>query len=109
MPHKRRRNRSEPGVFTSSGGFVRNRAQIWTNGSHPERLRFGKGGIGSLRLLEHGRNPRLLAAPQLAKESLPASAAVPLGTRVLTVAELLQQLLVHCDVVELAERVLKLL
>ena len=35
--------------------------------------------------------------------------AMPLRPFVLTVAELLQQLLVHCDVVELAERVLKLL
>jgi hypothetical protein len=32
---------------------------------------------------------------------------MPLGTSVLT--ELLQQFLVHCDVVELAKRILKLL
>src|SRR5262245_38410083 len=34
---------------------------------------------------------------------------MPLGTSILTVAELLQQFLVHCDVVELAKRILNLL
>jgi hypothetical protein len=72
-------------------------------------FRFGEGGISSLRLLEDGRNPRLLAARQAANEGLPDAAAMPLGTSILTVAELLQQFLVHCDVVELAKRILKLL
>jgi len=75
--------------------------------SHPKRLRFGEGGISSLRLLEHGRNPRLLAARQAANEGLSDAAAMPLGTSILT--ELLQQFLVHCDVVELAKRILNLL
>jgi len=89
-------------------GLYPQRAYIRANGSHPERLRFGEGGISSLRLLEHGRNPRLLPARQAANEGLLDAAAMPLGTSILTVAELLQQFLVHCDVVELAKRILKL-
>src|SRR6516165_6033739 len=88
-------------------GLYPQRAYIRANGSHPERLRFGEGGIRSLRRLEHGRNPRLLAARQAANEGLADPAAMPLGTSILT--ELLQQFLVHCDVVELAKRILKLL
>ena len=41
-----------------SGGREPTRLQ----GSRPERLHFGERGIGSFRLLEQGRNPRLLAA-----------------------------------------------
>src|SRR6516165_9399458 len=74
------------------------------NGSHPERLRLGEGGISSLRRLEHGRNPRLLAGRQAANEGLLDAAA-----SIFTVAKLLQQFLVHCDIVELAKRILKLL
>ena len=88
-----------------SGLYPQRRA----NGSHPERLRVGEGGISSLRLLEHGRNPRLLAARQAANDGLPDAVAMPLATSILIVAELLQQFLVHCDVVELAKRILKLL
>ena len=39
-------------------------------GSRPERLHFGEGGISSFRLLEQGRNPRPFAARQTADEGL---------------------------------------
>src|SRR5690349_15001703 len=74
----------------------------------PERLDLRKLRIGPPRLVHQRSEARFLAPGQPAGgECLSGADTLELVTRVVTLDELFRQLLVHADIVEIAERILQ--
>src|SRR5262245_20643254 len=112
-------HRRVPNVTTRPHGYIRKRgsgirldaaAASSPSKSRPKRLCLSEGAVGTLRLLEHGRDACLLTARKTSGgECLLGAAFALFAAGVVHFNDLLAQSLMHRDVVEVTERVLQFL
>src|SRR6516164_10350449 len=93
-----------------SGGPNPTTAARSASKSRPKWLRLSEGEVGTLRILEHGCDARLLTARKTTRsECLLGAALALIAAGVLRIDDLFAQSLMHRDVIQVAEGVLQFL